>query len=78
MRAMEVMWGWGEGQGSLDCGRLGNGCSHMQEARSNQLTQELTKEKSEVSSLNTRVKWAQNKLKTETEAHKVKTTRVQL
>ena len=42
-----------------------------QETRCSQLTLELTKEKAEVNSLNIKVKWAQNKLKTDTEAHKV-------
>ena len=42
-----------------------------QEAHCTQLTQDLAKEKDEVSSLNIKVKWAQNKLKAETEAHKV-------
>ena len=32
--------------------------------------EEVSKTKSEVSSLNTKLKWAQNKLKSETEAHK--------
>ena len=44
-----------------------------QEAKCVELSQELAKGKEEVSSLNIKVKWAQNKLKTETEAHKVQT-----
>ena len=44
-----------------------------QEAKCVELSQELVKGKEEVSSLNIKVKWAQNKLKTETEAHKVRT-----
>ena len=32
--------------------------------------EEVSKTKNEVSSLNTKLKWAQNKLKSETEAHK--------
>ena len=44
-----------------------------QEAKCVELSQELAKGKEEVSSLNIKVKWAQNKLKTETEAHKVRT-----
>lgn len=43
----------------------------MQDARCNQLSQELAKHKEEASSLNIKVKWAQNKFKMETEAHKV-------
>ena len=45
-----------------------------QEAKCVELGQELAKGKEELSSLNIKVKWAQNKLKTETEAHKVRTT----
>ena len=45
--------------------------THVQEGRCAQLTQDLNKEKEETNSLNIKVKWAQNKLKTETEAHKV-------
>ena len=44
---------------------------YSQEAKCVELGQELAKGKEEVSSLNIKVKWAQNKLKTETEAHKV-------
>ncbi len=43
----------------------------IQEAHCGQLTQDLAKEKEEVSSLNIKVKWAQNKLKAESEARKV-------
>jgi len=46
-------------------------CTHSQEARCAELGQELAGLKEEVSSLNITVKWAQNKLKSETEAHKV-------
>ena len=44
---------------------------YPQEAKCVELGQELAKGKEEVSSLNIKVKWAQNKLKTETETHKV-------
>lgn len=44
----------------------------LQEAQCKEQTQEISKLKEEVSSLGIKVKWAQNKLKTETEAHKVK------
>ena len=44
---------------------------YSQEAKCVELGQELAKGKEELSSLNIKVKWAQNKLKTETEAHKV-------
>ena len=44
---------------------------YPQEAKCVELGQELVKGKEEVSSLNIKVKWAQNKLKTETETHKV-------
>ena len=46
-------------------------CTHSQEARCAELGQELAGLKEEVSSLNIKVKWAQNKLKSETESHKV-------
>ena len=43
----------------------------MQESRCNQLSQDLSKEKEEGKSLSIKLKWAQNKLKAETETHKV-------
>jgi len=38
--------------------------------------EEISKTKSEVSSLNIKLKWAQNKLKSETEAHKEAQTKL--
>ena len=43
----------------------------LQEAVCSEHVHELSKHKEEIGSLNIRLKWAQNKLKTETEAHKV-------
>ena len=46
--------------------------SPLQENQCGKQAQELTKVKEEVGSLQIKMKWAQNKLKTETEAHKVR------
>ena len=42
-----------------------------QELRCTQLSQDLNKHKEEVNSVGIKLKWTQNKLKTEGEAHKV-------
>ena len=44
---------------------------HTQEAKCSDHNQEVGKLKEEIGSLNIKVKWAQNKLKSETEAHRV-------
>ena len=43
----------------------------LQEARAGEQSRELSRLKEEMSSLNIKLKWAQNKLQAETEAHKV-------
>ena len=43
----------------------------LQEACCTQLSQDLNKQKEEVNSFNIELKWAQNKLRTESEVHKV-------
>ena len=46
-------------------------CLCVQESRLSEQAKELAKLKEEVSSANIKVRWAQNKLKTETDAHRV-------
>ena len=47
-------------------------CVCVQDKQCSELTREVSKLKDEVSSLSIKVKWAQNKLKTETDGHKVR------
>ena len=46
-------------------------CACLQESRLSEQAKEVTKLKEDVGSANIKVRWAQNKLKTETDAHKV-------
>jgi predicted nucleic acid-binding Zn-ribbon protein len=47
--------------------------SQQQESKLSEQSKEVARLKEEVSSVNMRVRWAQNKLKAETDAHKVGT-----